>query len=160
MLIYVWSSLTTEYGSTAQSCQSCSGSAEQGKLMFPCLRSRLRIWSRETGSAVPSRVSLPILHTWAESSIIYVMLSHGIPPDFLGGVHLQHLNCHTPSGQYRVYRVTQLRTNGVHCRESAGTGPVALKVVPVTGAAFSGFTMDQFMCASLFSFLPLVLYVL
>ena len=32
-------------------------------------------------------------------------------------------NRHTPSGQSRVYRVTQLRTDGVHCRESAGTGP-------------------------------------
>ena len=39
-------------------------------------------------------------------------------------------NRHTPSGQSRVYRVTQLRTEGVHCRESAGTGPVNLKVVP------------------------------
>ena len=29
-----------------------------------------------------------------------------------------------------LYRVTQLRTDGVHCRESAGTGPVNLKVVP------------------------------
>ena len=37
---------------------------------------------------------------------------------------------YTPSGQSRVYRVTQLRTDGVHCRESAGTGPVNLKVVP------------------------------
>ena len=37
---------------------------------------------------------------------------------------------HTPSGQSRVYWVTQLRTDGVHCRESAGTGPVNLKVVP------------------------------
>ena len=34
-----------------------------------------------------------------------------------------YLNHHTPSGQSRVYRVTQLRTDGVHCRESAGTGP-------------------------------------
>ena len=41
--------------------------AEQGKLIFPCPRSRLRIWSRETGPAVPSRVSLLILHTQAES---------------------------------------------------------------------------------------------
>ena len=37
---------------------------------------------------------------------------------------------HTPSGQSRVYRVTQLRTDGVHCRESASTGPINLKVVP------------------------------
>ena len=40
------------------------------------------------------------------------------------------LNRHTPSGQSQVYRVTQLRTDGVHCRESAGIGPVNLKVVP------------------------------
>ena len=35
-------------------------------------------------------------------------------------------------------------TVGIPCRESAGTRPVALKVVPVTGAAFSGFTMNPF----------------
>ena len=40
-----------------------------------------------------------------------------------------YLNRHTPSGQSRVYRVAQLRTHGVHCRESTGTGPVNLKVV-------------------------------
>ena len=28
--------------------------------------------------------------------------------------------------------------DGIHCRESAGTGPVVIIVVPVTGAAFSG----------------------
>ena len=54
------------------------------------------------------------------------MLTYGIPPEFRGGVHLR--NRHTPSGQSRVYRVTQLRTDGVHCRESASTGPVNLKV--------------------------------
>ena len=41
-------------------------------------------------------------------------------------------------------------TDGVHCRESACTGPVVLKIVPVTCAAFSGFTIDQVMCASIF----------
>ena len=40
------------------------------------------------------------------------------------------LDRHTPSGQSRVYRVMQLRTDGVYCRESAGTGLVNLKVVP------------------------------
>jgi len=35
-----------------------------------------------------------------------------------------------PSGQSRVYQVTQLRTDGVLCREPTGTGPVNLKVVP------------------------------
>ena len=55
-----------------------------------------------------------------------------------------------PSGQSRVYQVTQLRTDGVHCRESAGTGPAVLGVYPVTGAVFSGITMDHVMRASLF----------
>ena len=56
---------------------------------------------------------------------------------------------HTLSDQSRVYRVAQLRADGVHCRESAGTGPIILKVVAVTGAAILEVTMDQLMCASL-----------
>ena len=52
--------------------------------------------------------------------------------------HFTYLNRHTTSGQSRAYRVTQLRTDGVDCRESVGTGPVVLKVVPVTGAALAG----------------------
>ena len=42
-----------------------------------------RIWSRETGSAFPSRVSLLI-------SILRLnlVLTYGIPPEFRGGVHL------------------------------------------------------------------------
>ena len=62
---------------------------------------------------------------------------YGILPDFHGGVHLLILKRHTSSGQSRIDRVTQVRTDGVHCRESAGTGPVVLKVVSITGAAFS-----------------------
>ena len=38
------------------------GQLNRGKYFFPCPRSRQKIWSRETGSAVPSRVSLLILH--------------------------------------------------------------------------------------------------
>ena len=30
---------------------------------------------------------------------------------------------------YRVYRDTHLRTDDVHCRKSAGTGPIVLKVI-------------------------------
>ena len=95
------------------------------KSIPPCPRSRLIIWSRKTGSAVPPRISLLI-------SILRLnlVLTYGIPPEFRGGVHLFILNRHTPSGQSRVYRVTQLRTDGVHCRESTGAGPVDLKVVP------------------------------
>ena len=43
-----------------------------------------------------------------------------------------------------------MRTDGDHCRESASTGPVVLKVVPVTCADFQGIPMDQSPCASLF----------
>ena len=44
----------------------------------------LRIWSREMGSAVPSRVSLLI-------SILRLnlVLTYGIPPEFRGGVHMK-----------------------------------------------------------------------
>ena len=93
--------------------------------IFSCPRACLIIWSRETGSAVPSSVSVLI-------SILRLnlVLTYGISPEFRGGVYLIILNRHTPSGQSRVYRVTQLRTDGVHYRESAGTGPVNLKVVP------------------------------
>ena len=98
-------------------------------------RSRLRIDSRETGSAVPSRVSLLILHTQAEygaysqdssrfprrRAIIYTANRQRISPEFI-----RSRNC-IPMG--------------VYCRESAGTGPRVFKEAPVTGAAFSGFTL-------------------
>ena len=41
--------------------------------------------------------------------------------------------------------------DGVHCQESAGTGPVDFKVVPVTGAVFSGVTWNQLLWASALS---------
>ena len=53
-------------------------------------------------------------------------------------------------GKSRVYQVTQMRTDDVNCREYAGAGLLVLKVVPVTGAAFSGVTIDHFLCVSLF----------
>ena len=109
-----------------------------------CPRTRLRIWSRQTASVIPSRVSLLILHTLAEPGA-YSWDSFRFPRrrPFI------YLNIHTPSGQSRVYRVTQLRTDGVHCRESADTRPVVLEVISVTGAAILQVTMDQLMCASL-----------
>ena len=56
----------------------------------------------------------------------------------------------TPSGQSRVYRDTQVRTDGVHCRKSVGSGPAVLKVVRVTGAAFAS-PWTKCYCAPLFS---------
>ena len=72
---------------------------ENEYFIFSCPRSPLRSWSRETGSAVPSRVSLLIFILR-----LNLVLTYGIPPEFRGGVHLR--NRHTPSGQSRVYRVT------------------------------------------------------
>ena len=63
----VWSSLSADWVSTAYGCQSCLWLAEQGKWNFTCPRSRLRVWSRELGSVIPSRVSPLILHTQPES---------------------------------------------------------------------------------------------
>ena len=74
--------------------------------LSPC--SRLRIWPRETGSAVPFRVSPLILHTQAESSIINPVPTHtGSSPSFRFGIK-------------------HFRTDDVHRQESAGTGPVVL----------------------------------
>ena len=93
------------------------------------------MWSRETGSVIPSRVSLLILHT------VNLVLTHGIHSAFHDGAHL-YIYRQPPSGQSRGYQVTQLRTDGFHCREPAGTRPVVLKLVPVTPLYVS--TMDQF----------------
>ena len=112
---------------------------------IPCPRWRLRTWFRETGLAVPSRVSLLILYTNAESGAYsqhssrvpqrrpYIFAStrhHRTSPEFIGS-----RNC---------------VSNCVHCRESVGTGPVLLKVVRVTGAAFAS-PWTEYYCAPLFS---------
>ena len=108
------------------------GKVANPALIFPSPRSRLRIWSRETYSAVPSRVSLLILHTQDEYG---GLLTRFLPISAAASTYLYRF---TPSGQRRLYRVAHLRIDGVHCREIAGTGPVVLKVVPATGAAFAG----------------------
>ena len=113
--------------------------------IFPCPRSRLRIWSRETGSAVSFRVGLLI-----SVLRLNLVLTYGIPPDFRGGVHFFiYFNRHTSSGQSRVYRVTQLRTDGVHSRgrvrrhRASKLQGSSERVLPWQ------VTMDQLICASL-----------
>ena len=92
-------------------CRSRSWSAEQenDSFHFHSLRLRLRIWSRAIGSALPSHVSPLILHNQAESGACSRVSL--LAPDFREGVHLYR---QPSSGQCRVYRVTQLSTNGVH----------------------------------------------
>ena len=67
--------------------------------------------SRDGSGSSPVPRQSAYLHTQAESGFTY-----GIPPEFRGGVHLFIKNHHTPSGQSRVHRVAQLRTDGVHCK--------------------------------------------
>ena len=78
------------------------------------------------------------------TGLIWCLLTGFLPISVAAPIYL---NRHTPSGQPRVYRATHLRTADFHCRESAGTGPVVFKVVPVPGAALQ-VTMDQQMYAS------------
>ena len=94
------------------------------------------------GSTVPSRVSLLILHIQAESGV-YSRNSFRFPRR---RPFTYTANRHRVSTGF--YQVPQLlRTDGVHWRESAGTGPEVLKVVGATGAAFSGITMDHVLCS-------------
>ena len=99
---------------------------------FPCPRSRLRIWSRETGSAVLSHVSL-LISILFRLNLVLVYL-HGIPPKFHGRVHLFIYNRHTIRHRVSPAFIGSrncVPMDGVHYhRESAGTGPVNLKVVP------------------------------
>ena len=58
------------------------------KNQFLCPRSYLRIWSHETGSAVPFPVGLLILHTWLIRNRLNLVLIRGIPPAFRDGVEI------------------------------------------------------------------------
>ena len=100
----------------------------------------------EFGLARRVRASRPASVCSFSTLRLNLVLTHGIPPDFRGGVHLFSYT----DIRHRVYQVAQMHTDGVHCLESIGTGPVVLKAVPVTDAAFAGLTMDQ-LCAPLVS---------
>ena len=62
------------------------GQLNRENVFFPVPVRALRFWSRETSSAVPSRVSLltSILR-------LNLALTHGTPPEFRGGVNLSIL---------------------------------------------------------------------
>ena len=72
------------------------------KTIFPCPRSRLRIWSRETGSAVPSGASRLILHTHQAESGAYSRVSL-LPSAFRDGMHPYR---HPPS---KIIHIIHLR---------------------------------------------------
>ena len=106
--------------------------------------------AREFGLAKQIRPTRPASACSFSTHRLNLVLTLRIPPAFCDGDHLSYRQ--PPSSQSRVYQVTQLRTNAAYCRESASTGPLILKVVPVRGASFSGISTDydQLMCASLF----------
>ena len=102
---------------------------------FPRPRSRLRIWSRETGSAVPSRVSPLILHAQAESGAY--SRAPLFPPAFHHGV------VSTPEKRHRVRLSQKLRSNGVTTESpqtqghwshgsSSNIGVLPFQVTPLT----------------------------
>ena len=122
--MYVWSSHTARVRINRVRLPILLVVSRTGKMiisLFPFAPENLV--SRDGfGSPVPREPAH--LHTQTESGA-YLQDSSRVPRrrPFI------YFNHHTPSGQSRVYRVMQLRTDGVHCRESIGTGPINLKVV-------------------------------
>ena len=125
-LYYCWSSHIAKVWNNRVVRQSCSWSAEQEKGIFSCPCSRPRIWSCETGPAVPSRVSLLILHIQAESGaysrdssrlppwrpFIYAANRHRVSPEFIGHA-LAHRWCSLP----RVGRHSAISPQGSSSNE-------------------------------------------
>ena len=101
------------------------GQLNREKQYFPVC---VRAW--ESGLARRIRQSRPASACSSpHSGWIWCLLTGFLPSSAAASIYLFKTH-HTPSGQSRVHGVTQLRTDGVHCREFAGTGPVNLKVVP------------------------------
>ena len=118
------------------------GQLNRGK--FPCPRSRLRIWFRESDLAVPSLVSLLILYTNAESGAYSRYSSK-----FRGGVHIVLPAPHTIgsvpilSGHAIAYRLRSLPRVRWH-RASSPQGSS-------TNGCCLCITMDEMLlCSSLF----------
>ena len=110
--------------------------------LSPCVPENLV--SRD-GSSRPVPRQPAHLHT--QSGGIWCLLTGFLPSSAAAPIYETAI--HTPSGQSRVYRVTQFRTDGVHCRESAGTGPVNLKQGSSERVLPWQITMNQLIFASL-----------
>ena len=108
---------------------------QREKMNFPCPRSRLRIWSRETGLTVPSRVSPLSLLAQAESGAY--SRAPLFPPAFRHGV------VSAPEERHRVSLLQILRSNGVTTESppaqghwsqgsSSNIGVLPFQVTPLT----------------------------
>ena len=111
------------------------GQLNSEKNNFPYPRSRLRIWSRETGSAISSRVSPLILHAQAESGTY--SRAPLFPPAFRPDVESALKKRH------RVSLTQKLRSNGVTTESppaqghwshgsSSNIGMLSFQVTPLT----------------------------
>ena len=116
-------------------CQSCSWSAEQGMMNIPLSPYVPEKLVSRDGFSRPVPRQPAHFHSQAESGAY----SRDSSRFTRRRPYNIFLNRYKPSGQSQVYRrVTQLHTNGVHCRESVGTGPVVLKIVPNGRCHFTG----------------------
>ena len=138
VITYVRSSaLSVEYGSTGRGstgcgCQSSSWSAAHFLIRF-LVPVRAREMGVSRGSAAPSCVSQPAHFPYSSWIVCCLLITGFLPFPATDGVHTLYRQ--PPSGQSRVYRITQLRTDNVPYQDSAGTGPpLVLNVVRVTGA--------------------------
>ena len=109
-------------------------------------RSRLRIWSSETGPAVPSRVRLPIIHAQAESGAYSRAPLLPLNPAFLSKTGpIYTVNRHHRCGHFHIDldRTIAYRWCSLQPRHHWSS----IKVARVTGAAYSGNSIDQSMLA-------------
>ena len=79
-----------------------------GAMKFPWPRSPLRIWSRQTGSTVPSRVSPRLFSAPRLDLIGWCLLTRLSPSSRFPRLRRVHPHHQPPSGQSRFYWVTQL----------------------------------------------------
>ena len=90
---------------------------ESREINFLCFRSRLRIWSRQTGSAVRSRVSLLIFHT-SRLNLVLKLTGSSHASRFHGGVHptaiwsVPNLTRHATAYQWRSLTAQSLLAQG------------------------------------------------
>ena len=131
------SHIIAEYKSTAIGCQSCPWSAEQGNFSLPPFAPENLVFTRQVW------LYRLVLACSFSIQTLNLVLTHGIPPEFRGGVHIFLPAPHTIgsvpslSGHAVAYRLRSLQR-------------VVLKVVRVTGAAFAS-PRTKCYCAPLFS---------
>ena len=104
--------------------------ANRENVFFPCPRSRLGNWSRETNSTVPSHVSPLILHNDQDGTGI---LLGGFSPSSQYLRRRSSIQYHQPPSGHSLLDQVTPRTDGVHHQESASTGLVVFKVAWVNG---------------------------